>query len=147
MVLSSAILLPASLLWFGTCALTYIDRVPDYTGKKNLMAAAHGRVDLIILLLKTFLAVFYTFAEEGTSTWAFVLPCLAVGLIWAYAYITYLPYQNAWLNKVQVALSFIFISGCVCALLAAGLGGGLIGGHTGISKYTSHAICRHKSMH
>lgn len=132
-VVSSAILIPTALLWFGTCALTYIDRVPDYTGKKNLMAAAHGRVDAAVLLLKTVLALFYTFAEESNNTWAFVLPALAAGLAWSYLYVRFLPYHNNRLNKIQVAFSFVYNSACVCALLATGLGS--TGGTTGMIAF------------
>lgn len=109
-------------------ALTYIDRVPDYSGKKNLLAAPHGRIDAAMLLLKAGLAAFLVFASSSMNSWGFLLVCLSAGLTWMWLYITYLPYHHPTLNGVQVGASTVFVSACVCGLLATGIGPGS-GGH------------------
>lgn len=122
MVISSAILLPALLAWTLLLSLTLIDRVPDYSGKKNLLAASHGRVDAAMLLLKLFLSAFFVFALDSINSWGFLLVCLAAGLAWVRLYITYLPYHHPSLNGMQVAAATVFTSACVCALISVGMG-------------------------
>lgn len=120
-----AILIAFVLAYHLTVALTVVNREPDFTGKKNLLGAPHGRVVAAVLLIKFIMSLILVFGETSAMTAAYLVPVLITGLAWLYIYLRYQPYYNGYLNGIQAAIACVYVSAAACGLLASGLGGSM----------------------
>jgi len=131
-VIASVILIP---LWLGWCVILascIINRVPDLTGKRNILCASHGRVFVGILLIKTILGAVFIFATK-INFWAYTLIMFAGGIVYAAAYWQYLPYFHQWLNQAQLSIACIFIITSASLILADSVGDPT--NHAGVTSF------------
>lgn len=117
---SSVVLLPLWIGWSIVIAACMINRVPDLTGKRNLLCASHGRVFAFMIVLKAFLSGLYVFSDS-LDAWAYTVVMLASSLLYGAAYWQYLPYFNQSLNQAQVAIAAIMADAAVGLVLAQSL--------------------------
>ncbi len=111
--------LPCAFVTAVGAAALLIDRRED--AKRNLLSQSHGRVAVVMILIKTVLSVVFSFAVTPSVSPLLVnLAALVGGLAWLIAYARFLPYHQQWLNELQCAIAGIFLSAVVAAFLSEG---------------------------
>jgi len=112
--ITSIIILPLWISWNLIIATCIINRVPDLTGKRNILCASHGRIFAGIIIIKTFLSIIYIFSPQ-LNPWLYSILVLLCGLFYIGIYWQYLPYFHQWINQLQLAI------GCAFTMIAASL--------------------------
>jgi len=115
--IASIVLLPCWIVWNLVISAFVINRVPDITGKRNILCAAHGRVFAAVILVKTILSGIYIFAPI-LNTWVYCIIVLLSGIIYTGLYWQYLPYFHNWINQFQLAIGAVFTVAGVSLLVA-----------------------------
>jgi PAS domain S-box-containing protein len=110
----------AAVAWLVASALTVHLRTNDL--KVNPLAAAHGRVDAALLVVKATLAAVYALAPaSAASPFALALVNTAGGAALVALVVLYLPFHDQVLNRALAAMHGVFLVSAVAQLLAVGL--------------------------
>ena len=84
---------------------------------ENLVAKAHGRVDMVLVAMKSLWALLVSLRFVLTP--ATVLSVVAAGaVIQLYGCLTYMPYFNDKANQLQCGFAAAFVWACACTVLA-----------------------------
>jgi len=116
----SLILIPLLILYGVLTSTLLLNRKPDI--KKNPLSQAHGRVTVLMLLLKTILCIAFVFGSNSSSnTWFLLCLALAGSVVWLVSYARYLPFHVTRLNEFQCSMAGIMLAAAASGLLAKGI--------------------------
>lgn len=122
-LVASIFLLPLWIGWSIVVAACMINRVPDLTGKRNILCASHGRVFAVLVALKALLSGVFV-CGEMVQVWVYAVVMLVAGLVYCIAYWQYLPYYHQYLNQAQLAIGCVLTEAAASLILANAIGDG-----------------------
>lgn len=99
-----------------------------HTGTLYTSTHAHawllaGRANAMLVSAKIVLCILWTLAGSMSQLngWGYLVVCVAVGLLYAGAFLRFLPYYHMWLNQMHVAFAAMYLGACVACALALGV--------------------------
>ena len=84
---------------------------------KNILARSHGRVEAVVLVVKTVLVLVSVVEETVSPSVRAAFYFTASGIV-LYAYFMYMPFYAPFVNSMHVAFAATFVWSSLCLVLA-----------------------------
>ena len=79
-------------------------------------AKAHGRIDALMIAVRTVLVFVFTLDVQFTRNLLIVAACAGCAVV-SYAYLTYQPFYKPTVNHMHCAACALLVWACVCLLM------------------------------